>query len=530
MSNEADKPVPPSAEPPATDVAEASTGRRSHYMNWMSFVGLFLFGAGVAASVFLFLLEMQMGNTNVYLAIVLFMVMPAVLVSGIALFMAGVWLERRRDRRQGDSYLPQIDFSRRQHRRLALIAAMVGVIFIAISIFGAYRSFEFTESTEFCGEICHEVMHPEFIAHKNSPHSRVECVECHVGPGPEHYVKSKLRGMHQVKAVMTGDFARPIQTPLGHLRPAREICVQCHWPEKFYEKVMREHVYFKTDEENSRYNMAMLINVGGGDVEKMGASGAATGIHWHMVLANQIDYIATDRQKQEIPYVRAVDREGNETVYLAEGTELSAEQLVSQYTPERMDCIDCHNRSVHQFTNPQRILNTALLLDRISPGIPHIKLKGMEVLADESYASQEQAVGQIEARLLSYYRDEYPEYLAANEPKVRAAIAELQRMYRQNFFPTMKADWRAHPDNIGHTFSKGCFRCHDGKHQSRDGKTITNDCNICHSFVGQSTGKTIPELTGAQTYVHPEEMVDVEGAVCTECHQGKGAPLPEFDF
>ncbi len=52
----------------------------------------------------------------------------------------------------------------------------------------------------------------------------------------------------------------------------------------------------------------------------------------------------------------------------------------------------------------------------------------------------------------------------------------------------MKVDWKTHPNNIGHMYYPGCFRCHDGNHVSKDGKVISKDCNSCHTLLDQEEG------------------------------------------
>jgi hypothetical protein len=368
-------------------------------------------------------------------------------------------------------------------------------------------------------------MHPEYNAHQYSPHARVDCVDCHIGPGAEHLAMSKIRGLAQVYALLTDEYASPIKTPLHQLRPAREICEQCHWPEKFFDKVMREHVYYLPDENNTRFNTALLIHVGGGGEDKAGMAGAASGIHWHMALANEVYYIATDDRKQVIPWVKMVYDGGGEAIFRADDLKESDEELLAKYTPERMDCIDCHNRSVHAFNNPQRALNSALLLGKIDVSLPFIKRKGLEVLAAE-YESQAAGLAAIEATLTKYYQEEHPEVWTAKQERIAASIAAIKEIFQRNMFPEMKANWKAHPDNIGHTWSKGCFRCHDGNHRSAEGKTITKDCSVCHEIVGQGKGDSIPALTDAQGYQHPEDIDTLwQESLCTDCHTGAGADL-----
>jgi nitrate/TMAO reductase-like tetraheme cytochrome c subunit len=507
----------------AADMSSSEHRSTRPYWNWLSLVGAYITFTGMAAALFVYLIEWRLPHTNIYLAVVLFGLLPAVMMTGLLLVVVGIFREARRRRRVGDRYAPQIDLTKLRHRQIIGVAFAIGTLFLVLSMYGAFRSYEITESKEFCGEVCHSVMHPEYVAHQNSPHARVDCVQCHVGPGAEHLVMAKVRGLQQMVAMVKGNYTKPIPTPLKHLRPARDICEQCHWPEKFFDKVTREHAYFLPDEENSRFNTSLLIHVGGGGEEKIGLSGAASGIHWHMALDNEVFYIATDDRKQKIPWVKMVTRDGKEKIYRADDLEESDEELLAKYEVNKVDCIDCHNRAVHQFPNPQRTLNAAMLMRRIDPSIPYIKRRGLEVLRAE-YTTQAEGVNKIREQLVEYYATEYPEFWAAQQPLIEAAIKEIQGIYQRTIFPEMKADWRAHPDNIGHTFSNGCFRCHDDFHKTTDGEVIRKDCNICHEVVGQGPGTNVPPFTGIQDYIHPEDIGDLwRDSLCTDCHTGAGA-------
>ena len=189
------------------------------------------------------------------------------------------------------------------------------VINIMIVSMAAYSGIEFMDSTAFCGTVCHEVMQPEHEAFKAGAHARVGCVQCHIGPGASWFVKSKLSGTRQVFAVMLNTHERPIPSPVQNLRPARETCEQCHWPEKFHgDKVKVIHT-FANDEASTESTTTLQIHVGGGS-DKLSI---ATGIHWHMNVANEVEYITTDERRQVIPYVRVKDRQGNVREYFAEG-------------------------------------------------------------------------------------------------------------------------------------------------------------------------------------------------------------------
>src|SRR5205085_10149185 len=134
-------------------------------------------------------------------------------------------LERRRRRRAVPSQVmayPKLDLNDPYARRAFLAFLVVTFFFISASAFGSYRAFEFTESVEFCGQTCHTVMKPEFTAYRAGAHARVKCVECHVGPGADWYVKSKLSGAYQLYSVTFNKYPRPIKSPVHNLRPAQQ--------------------------------------------------------------------------------------------------------------------------------------------------------------------------------------------------------------------------------------------------------------------------------------------------------------------
>jgi hypothetical protein len=83
----------------------------------------------------------------------------------------------------------------------------------------------------------------------------------------------------------------------------------------------------------------------------------------------------------------------------------------------------------------------------------------------------------------------------------------------------MKADWSVYPDNIGHMIWPGCFRCHDGKHKSEDGRTVkANDCNACHTILAQGSGVELLQLApSGQPFKHPGGDYDL---TCYDCHNG----------
>jgi len=123
---------------------------------------------------------------------------------------------------------PPLDFNNLELRRLA--AFVIGTTFVNIVIAGqlSYSAVSYMDSTGFCGRACHSVMNPEFSAYKVAPHSQVECVKCHIGPGAGSFVRSKMNGVRQLFLLASNTYSRPIPSPVDTMRPARETCGDCH--------------------------------------------------------------------------------------------------------------------------------------------------------------------------------------------------------------------------------------------------------------------------------------------------------------
>ena len=137
------------------------------------------------------------------------------------------------------------------------------------SAIGSYQTYQYTDSVQFCGTACHVPMKPEYTTYLQSPHARVACVECHVGPGADWYVRSKLNGVHQLFDVVLNTVPRPIETPLGNLRPARETCEQCHWPQRFIGDIDRTDYHYLSDETNTPFAVRLELKVGGGRARRL---------------------------------------------------------------------------------------------------------------------------------------------------------------------------------------------------------------------------------------------------------------------
>lgn len=482
----------------------------SSLANPISLFGAWL--AGIAFLVILFMMGIDLTSEepNPYTGIITFVALPAVMVFGLIITAIGAWREKRRRKREGEAgaHWPVIDFNSGAQRRTMVVVSAALVLFAGLSAFGSFKAYEYTESNEFCGTMCHQVMEPEYTAYQNSPHARVHCVDCHIGPGAEWFVRSKLSGAYQVYAVLADKVPRPIHTPIKSLRPSSDTCENCHWPEKFFGNTYVTRDYYLSDDENSHMRLDMMLRVGGGD----GREGPLEGIHYHMNIANKIEYIPADDRRQQIDWVRVTRPDGTTNTYVSEDADFET-GTIPEGELRTMDCIDCHNRPSHRYLPPNVSVNSAITHGDISRDLRGVKGFAVSLLEGE-YETTEEAVAAIEAGFLEEYEAD------GMDVEVTRAIAAVQQIYRENYFPAMKTNWKHFPDNIGHLWAPGCFRCHDGLHADERGETISRDCNVCHVLLAEETveGAELVSLRGVE-YQHPEDIdLAWQEMSCTECH------------
>ncbi len=435
---------------------------------------------------------------------------------GPALVPVGVWYDRRKRRRTAEAGTTSASTLTIPANAARLLLLHLPVAFIGLSVIGSYKAYEFTDSVQFCGQLCHSVMAPEFTAYQLSPHARVACVDCHVGAGATWYVKSKLSGARQVFATVFNTYPRPIPTPVHNLRPAAQTCEQCHWPKKFYGAQLKIFTHYSSDEKNTPRQIRMLIKTGGGDP----ATGAPEGIHWHMNIANEINYVAADDQRQVIPYIHVKDQQGRVTEYFAKDSTLTKDQI-AQAEKRHMDCVDCHNRPTHIYVPPDLSVDNSLLARRLDASLPFLKQQAVTALT-ANYETTDAAMQGIAKSIGSFYESKYPDLAKSKELEIRNAIDELQRIYRNTTFPEMKLNWQTHPNNIGHFYFNGCFRCHDGQHVSADGKVISKDCQSCHSVLSQTEGGVSMAAVQKVSFQHPIDLGDMTQVNCSDCHANGG--------
>jgi fumarate reductase subunit C len=488
------------------------------YHNLISYIGTVVTLISLAMFIFLYVLSSVSSLEKAYEGLIIFMVIPVFIILGLVLIPSGMIIKVRKQRqaaKKGIS-LGVLDLNSPKNRNAAVIFLSGTLIFLFLSALGSYKAYHFTESVLFCGTLCHNVMNPEYTAYQISPHARVSCAECHVGPGASWYVKSKLSGLYQVYATIANIYPRPIPAPVKSLRPARETCEECHWPQKIYGKQQRLEIYYLPDEDNTRWNIEMLMNTGTGNP----AFGFQTGIHWHINKDIQIEYIHTDEERLNIARVILSDKRSGDRVVFDTADQKISEEDLNKYPVRIMDCIDCHNRPSHIYRNPLNFINIAIASGKIDAALPYIKKVAVEACLD-SFQNTAEALSGIEQKVRQYYSDNYPDIFEEQKNRIDFSITGIQEAFSQNIYPLMNVSWEAYPDHIGHMNTNGCFRCHDALHKSETGQTISRDCSLCHLIYGQGPSGRMTYAAGDNSleFRHPEDIGEAwKETMCVECH------------
>ncbi len=440
-------------------------------------------------------LDLQGVVHNPYFGFIIYMVLGPLFITGLVLVFLGLFFFKGKE----DVGIFTYDYLKDQFtaperfkkvRKLIILATALTVLNIFVIALISYTGYHYTESVGFCGQFCHTVMEPEYVAYQNSPHSRVRCVDCHIGEGAQWFVKSKISGARQLAAVALKTYSTPIETPVHGLRPARDTCEQCHRPELFHGEKLYIKDKFLDDEKNTHVQTVLLMKIGSGGYR----GSEAHGIHWHVAPENQISYTHTDRGRENITEVTLTKPNGTKVLFKGESEEESAEVGASdghEGGQRVMDCIDCHNRPTHVYLGPNEALDNKILHDEIPRELPFIKRQAMELITME-YPTHEEAKNNIATELRAWYRQNYPELVNDNMPLLEKAIIGIQNAYVENVFPEMKIEWNTYESFLGHNNESGCFRCHDDTHETKAGETISMDCETCHIILAED--EEAPEI------------------------------------
>jgi hypothetical protein len=448
--------------------------------NWITILGIILTTGAGFTQVWSWFLEFASPHAvHPYVGIVLFMVLPMIFVMGLVLIPAGILLRRRKLRREGHLPLdsPKIDLSSPHIRKVMVFVAAATLVNIVLMGTATVRGVDYMDSSRFCGLTCHTPMITEYRAFSDSPHARVGCAQCHIGPGTESFMRAKLAGVRQVFGVVFNNYSRPIPSPVVSLRPARETCEACHWPQKFSGEQILVRTHYGEDAASTPSTTVLMLKIGG-------LSGASsTGIHGrHLDAKSRITYVSGDPQRQTIAQVTYRDDKGQLVDYVS--PDVKPVPGAAPIAPRQMDCVDCHNRPTHAFEMPDIAIDRLLTEHSVSRDLPFIKKKGVEILKAD-YKNQDSAAVLIPQAVADYYKTSYPDIFNQKRALVDAAGLAIKDAYLRNVSPEMKLTWGTHPNHIGHQDGGGCFRCHDGSHATKDGRAIASACDTCHVILAQ---------------------------------------------
>jgi nitrate/TMAO reductase-like tetraheme cytochrome c subunit len=479
---------------------------RSHYNNWISAIGAVIAVGALFSFALLTWMDLTGSNKNPYLGIFTYFVAPGFLIAGLATVFFGAWAQRRWLEKHGET-MPdkwRLNFSDPVARRRLVMFGVAGLGFLLLSAFGSYQTFHYAESNQFCGQVCHQAMNPEFQTYQRGAHARVDCVQCHVGSGAAAFVKAKLNGTRQLYGYILDNYNRPIDTPVHNLRPARETCEKCHWPEKFHGNIDMSFDHYLSDKKNTAVSTRMLMHVNSGR-----PGSPLAGIHWHVNPDTTVEYYAADADRQDIVWMRVTNKkDGSAKIYRNE--EFKGEPPSGAV--REMDCIDCHNRPAHVFPTANDAVEHAMALGEIPLKFPNVKRVAVQAMLQKDIKTDAEAPQKIADFLRNKFKD---------DPDLPALIAGVQKTFAATIFVDRKADWRVYPNNIGHKDWPGCFRCHDDKHKTATGESVkASDCTSCHSIIAQ--GKMAEMTTISPTgleFKHPGGDYDEE-LKCADCHNG----------
>jgi nitrate/TMAO reductase-like tetraheme cytochrome c subunit len=471
--------------------------------NWTGTVGVALTTSSFLLFLFFEMLQIAGILTNSYVGLISYMALPALFLFGLILVPLGWWQFRRATGRSTSELLTQRfpdDMTKAKRLGSSLMGTIalltvVNILFIGI---GGARMLHFMDSPKFCGTACHSVMEPEWVAYQNSPHAHVRCVDCHVGEGAQALLDAKLNGLWQVVSATFDLYEKPIPTPVHQLRPARETCEKCHWPDKFFGNRIKSLQTFRFDQESTRRFTTLALKVGSGADDSHGT------IHWHIAEANEVRYQAVDEKRLAMEWVEI--KRGDE---FHRYTNLKAGQHSVDETekPETrsMDCVDCHNRPTHIYQDPEAALDQALAAGMISRDLPFAKKVGLGALLGRYGTTKADALRGIENEVRGHYLREKHD-APVNLQDVDLMVTELQLIYSNNNFPGMNVGWNTYPTHLGHNNDTGCFRCHNQDMVDEAGQAIPYDCTLCHSILAMDSATEFQFLLPAAKKDPDREM------------------------
>ena len=397
---------------------------------------------------------------------------------------------------------------------------VLGGLALAVMAAGGIVAWEYSNSDQFCATMCHSVHPEETRSHLTSAHARVNCVECHMGRlSTLHMMALKPTHAKELWGMIVG-YERPLTS--STLRPSRDHCEGCHWPQVEHDDSLVIKKRYGTDPKSTETTYRLLLHTGMGTIRDANAKG----IHWH--IENDVSFIATDPQRREIPWVQVKAADGKVTTYVDPTVKLSEAEL-KKFQPRRMECFDCHNSVGHPFRNPADLVDDAIAAGRIDRSLPNAKARAVALI--EQTGKLFGPFKEMGPRIEKLIAEAAPkgEMKPEMQEKEKKFQAVMKQILADSTFSHEGLSWQSFPNHAGHKDFPGCFRCHDGKHLNEDGQAIRLQCTLCHNLPqveiegGKSTvpstvsaGLTPPPSHEEPNFMH-EHRTKLDDS-CTMCH------------
>ena len=447
-------------------------------VNRIGQLGVILTTSSFVTFIFLEILRMAGILTNSYIGLITYLVFPAVFILGLLLIPLA-WIKYQRNRKKSAGELLTERFAedlapRPLGSRFVLTIAGLTLINVLFLSAASFRTLEFMDSARFCGTTCHTVMNPEWTTYQVSPHARVKCVECHVGEGVEALINSKLNGARQMILAMFDAYHRPIHTPVKQLRPARETCEKCHWPEKFYGQRLDIITHYLPDEFSTPSYTTLDLKI------DTGKEATKAGIHWHIGSQNQVRYTSVGDKREEIIWAETRQPDGSFKRY--QNSENFHDSSLGSQDIRIMDCVDCHNRATHIYEEPDAAIDSRIQKGLIPRSLPFIKREVLTAITFNSTTTLE-ADNKIAQHLIGFYSRKYPDMTPRQLQSLDTTIQVAQDILHRNLHHFMKIDWNTYPSFRNHHRNTGCFRCHNPDLKDPDGNHPSLNCTLCHSIL-----------------------------------------------
>lgn len=459
--------------------------------NVVSRLGVVFVTTAVVTFILFETLRMSGIVTNSYVGLVTYMALPALFFFGLILIPFGVarqvklekitireLLTRRFDQRFTAPHLTGSNLAR----------TVIMLTLINIIVVGAMGGsmLHFMDTPKFCGTACHKVMNPEWTTYQQSPHARVRCVDCHVGEGTEALISAKMNGLWQIISATFDLYERPIPTPVANLRPARETCEKCHWPELFHGDRIRNLVRYEQDEASTPKYTTLLMKIGSG------SENLDSGSHWHIAAKNEVRYMSLDKEREKILWVEAKQPDGSFKRYANRSLSHATE---GDILPRTMDCVDCHNRVTHIYEDPSQAIDDRIHKGLIDRNLPFAKKVALDAIMGAYPPDKEKSIQFLDDGVREYYRRNHPEVFRQKTKQIDQLVETAKAVYWRNIHPGMNIEWNVYPNHIGHQDGNGCFRCHNAEMIDSEGQAIEHNCTLCHSILSNGDDQPFSYLT-----------------------------------